>query len=137
MAFSGGHLYVAELKRVQEFSTTGEFVTVFDEQGSGAGQSNLPRAIAANPTNGNLYVSEVGSNHVQIFSPAGAFISAFGSPGSGAGQFSGPQGIAAAAEGVVWVADSGNGRVQRWVPGARGPRTTPAQRTPGPEKSPA
>ena len=118
MAFSGGHLYVAELNRVQEFGTSGEALAVFDEQGSGAGKSNLPRAIAANPTNGNLYVSEVGSDHVQIFSSAGAFISAFGSPGSGAGQFSNPQGIAAGAAGVVYVADSANGRVQEWVPGS-------------------
>ena len=118
MAFSGGHLYVAELNRVQEFGTSGEALTVFDEQGSGTGKSNLPRAIAANPTNGNLYVSEVGSDHVQIFSSAGAFISAFGSPGSGAGQFSNPQGIAAGAAGVVYVADSANGRVQEWVPGS-------------------
>ena len=118
MAFSGGHLYVAELGRVQEFSTTGEFIRAFDEKGSGTGTSNEAWGIATNPTNGNLYVSEVGNNRVQIFSSAGAFISAFGTPGSGAGQFSGPQGVAAGPAGVVYVADTANGRVQEWVPGS-------------------
>jgi RHS repeat-associated protein len=38
----------------------------------------------------------------------------FGGEGSGAGQFSGPLGIATDAEGHVWVADSGNNRVQEF-----------------------
>ena len=122
MAFSGGHLYVAELNRVQEFSTSGELLSVFDEQGSGAGQSNLPRGIAVNPANGNLYVSEVGANRVQIFSPAGAFISAFGSPGSGAGQFSDPQGIAAAARGAWSMSQTPATRACRMGAGELGAR---------------
>ena len=43
----------------------------------------------------------------------GTFIEAFGSAGNGDGQFSGPQDVAADASGNIYVADSGNDRVQK------------------------
>jgi DNA-binding beta-propeller fold protein YncE len=115
LSFSGGHLYVAELGRVQEFSSSGGFIRVFDERGSGNGKSNFPFGIATDPTTGDLYVSETGADRVQKFSPEGSFIATFGSPGSGVGQFSDPQGLAVGSSGTIYVADSGNHRVQEWV----------------------
>jgi DNA-binding beta-propeller fold protein YncE len=115
LSFSGGHLYVAELGRVQEFSSSGGFIRAFDEKGSGNGKSNLPFGIATDPTTGDLYVSETGADRVQKFSPEGSFIVTFGSPGSGVGQFSSPEGIAVGSSGTIYVADSGNHRVQEWV----------------------
>jgi DNA-binding beta-propeller fold protein YncE len=53
---------------------------------------------------------------VQEFSSAGGFIVAFGSAGSGNGQFSGPRGVAFSASGTLYVADTGNNRVQEWMP---------------------
>jgi streptogramin lyase len=47
---------------------------------------------------------------------APTFSLAFGSYGSGNGQFSGPRGLAADAAGNVWVADTGNGRLQKFNP---------------------
>jgi sugar lactone lactonase YvrE len=114
LAFSGGNLYVAELspQRVQEFSTSGEFIRQFDENGPGSGQTgDDPLGIASDPTTGNLYVTELG-NRVQEFSPTGSFITAFGN-----GQFSGPEGVAVSSSGVVYVADTGNDRVQEWKAG--------------------
>lgn len=40
----------------------------------------------------------------------------FGSFGAGLGQFKHPQGIAVDANGNVWVADSGNNRIQKFTP---------------------
>ena len=119
LAISGGHLYVSEEanSRVQELSTSGEFIRAFDEKGSGNGKSNLPYAIATEASSGDLYVTEVGSERVQAFSPEGAFITAFGSPGSGSGQFSDPKGIALASNGTLYVADTGNERLQEWLAG--------------------
>jgi DNA-binding beta-propeller fold protein YncE len=115
LAFSGGHLYVAELTRVQEFSTSGTFIGQFDEKGSGNGKSSLPWGIATDPTTGNLYVSEIGNDRVQEFSPAGAFVATFGSAGSGNGQFSSPEGLAVNSSGTIYVADTANNRIEEWT----------------------
>ena len=98
LAVSGGHIYVSEFPgpRVQEFSTSGEFIRQSDEKGSANGKSNLPWGIASDPTTGNLYVTDTGKNNVQEFSPEGSFITAFGPAGSGNEQFSGPKGVAVA-----------------------------------------
>jgi len=117
LAVSGGHLYVSESSnsRVQEFSTTGEFISQFDEKGSGTGKSNGTYGIASDPTTGNLYVTEPANNRVQEFSSSGAFIFAFGSKGSGEGQMSDPRGVAVGPTGIVYVADTGNQRVEEWA----------------------
>jgi len=117
LAVSGGNVYVSESsnQRIQEFSTAGTFVRAFDEAGSGTGESNVPWAIAANPSTGYLYVSEVGNDRVQEFSPSGAFIAAFGSAGSGAGQLSYPRGITVSSTGVILLADTGNDRIEEWL----------------------
>ena len=119
LAFSGGHLYVAEWAhgRVEEYSTSGEALLAFDEHGVGNGKSNVPWGIATDPTTGNLYVTELGNNRVQEFSSAGAFIAAFGSKGSGEGQFSVPRAVAVNSSGTIYVADTGNERVQEWAKG--------------------
>ncbi len=120
LAISGGNLYVSEEanSRVQELSTSGEFIRAFDEKGSGSGQSNQPYAIATEASTGDLYVTEVGSDRVQVFSPEGAFLTTFGSPGSGEGQLSDPKGIALSSSGTIYVADTGNRRLQEWAPGS-------------------
>ncbi len=120
LAISGGNLYVAEESnsRVQELSTSGAFIRQFDKKGSGSGESNEPYAIATEASTGDLYVTEVGSERVQVFNPEGTFITTFGSPGSGAGQFSDPKGIALSSSGTIYVADTGNKRLQEWAHGS-------------------
>jgi len=127
LAFSGGHLYVSEASfgRVVELSTSGEVLKQF-------GSLIKPSGIATDPSTGNLYVTELGTNslryneskkefayehtnnRVQELSPEGSLIATFGSYGSGAGQFSSPRGLAVSA-GTVYVADTGNKQVQEWV----------------------
>jgi RHS repeat-associated protein len=110
ITFSGGNLYAAEYSnnRVQEFSTSGESIARFDENGR-------PRGIATDPTTKNLYVTEWTANRVQEFEPSGKSITTFGSSGSGNGQFSEPQGVAVNSSGTVYVADKGNKRIEEWV----------------------
>jgi Putative Ig domain/NHL repeat len=116
LAISGGHLYVAEFspQRVQEFSSTGEFIRVFDEAGPGQSADD-PFAIAANPSTGELYITEL-ANRVQQFSSEGTLIAAFGSSGAGNGQLSSPEAVAVNSSGTVFVADSGNQRIEEWTP---------------------
>ena len=49
---------------------------------------------------------------MQVFSPGGEFLRKWGGYGSGDGQFSSPIGIAVNGEGIVYVADTFNNRVQ-------------------------
>ena len=60
-------------------------------------------------------MTEVGAERVQVFGPEGAFVTAFGSPGSGEGEFSDPKGIAVGSALKVFVADTGNKRLQEWL----------------------
>ncbi|HXW33761.1 MAG TPA: SMP-30/gluconolactonase/LRE family protein [Acidimicrobiales bacterium] len=127
LAFSGANLYVTEASsgRVVELSSTGEVLKQF-------GSLDKPSGIATDPSTGNLYVSELGTNglhyieskkefayehtnnRIQEFSPSGTFITAFGSYGSGSGQFSSPRGVAMSSSHKLYVADTGNQRVQEW-----------------------
>jgi hypothetical protein len=63
---------------------------------------------------GNIYIADgIGNNNrVAKFDKDGRFIAHWGSTGNGAGQFSGVKAIALDAQGNVYVADSGNKRIQ-------------------------
>ena len=56
-----------------------------------------------------VYVTEAGNNRVSVFTCEGKFLTSFGSYGSGPGQFSG---IALDKNGVVYVSDINNNRLQ-------------------------
>jgi DNA-binding beta-propeller fold protein YncE len=66
---------------------------------------------------GNIYVADganktVGNARIAKFDKDGHFIKSWGSRGSDAGQFSAIRGIVMDAQGNVYVADSGNNRIQ-------------------------
>ena len=63
---------------------------------------------------GNIYVADgIGpNNRVAKFDKDGKFLAHWGSTGAGQGQFSGVKAIALDAQGNVYVADSGNKRIQ-------------------------
>ena len=84
-----------------------------------------PEALAMAP-NGNLYVTDL-SQRVTLISPQGHVLRRWGGRGAGPGRFrfipsdptGDPQGVlgrvAVAPDGTVYVADSGNGRVQAFT----------------------
>lgn len=81
--------------------------------------------------NDYLFVADGESNDVAIFDiakyPSFSQITKFGKPGSGKGELSHPMDIAVSEEGLVFVADEGNGRVAIW-------RFLPAQKTAEPNE---
>ena len=100
--------------------TAEEFRFKFGSFGSGDGQFNFPEGIAVD-SSGNIYVADTSNNRVQKFNSVGAFQLKFGAnggdgtAGSGDGQFSSPRNIALDSSGNIYVADSSNHRVQKFV----------------------
>ena len=71
---------------------------------------------------GNIYVTDWGHNRVLKFTQDGSFITSWGREGTGSREFKGPRGIAIHEKTVddelfiyVYVADSGNSRVQKFT----------------------
>jgi RHS repeat-associated protein len=119
---SGSTLYVADSgdNRVESFNEKGEYSGTFGSKGTGNGQFSEPTAITTSPTNGYLYVLDSGNDRVEALSSGGEYISQFGSKGSGSGQFSMPEGIAINSAGDAYIADTGNYRMEEWVPSITG-----------------
>jgi tripartite motif-containing protein 71 len=63
---------------------------------------------------GNILVSNGKSNEIELFDSNGDFIINVGSGGNGDGQFNSPRGIAVDFEGNLYVADTGNYRIQKF-----------------------
>lgn len=106
-----GLVYVADTgnNRIQVLEQDGTFVTAW------ATTSN-PYDVALDDTATALYVVEGAVNAVQVFQPDGTPVTAWGAAGSGPGQFSAPQGIDVDSDGLVYVADTDNNRVQALLP---------------------
>jgi sugar lactone lactonase YvrE len=84
-----------------------------------------PRSLAIGP-NGNLYLTDA-SQRVTVVSPGGHVLRRWGKPGSGRGEFRFVSGdpsdpndingrVAVAPDGMVYVSDGGNARVQVFTP---------------------
>ena len=66
---------------------------------------------------GEMYVADgYGNARVHKFSPDGRLLFSWGTPGSGPGQFNLPHGIAVDSQGIVYVADRENSRIQLFTP---------------------
>lgn len=135
-----GYLYVADSmnNRVQVFQTDGESVRGWGslcdlEQGAancvdpdgagpqppGAGQFKEPWGVAV-AADGTVYVADTWNHRVQRFTSEGEFLGSWGQfgqvgPGQSAGVmgvFYGPRDIAISGEGLLYVSDTGNKRIQ-------------------------
>ena len=109
------------------------FAAQFGTAGSEAGQLNEPRGTAI-ASNGNVYVLDSSNSRIDEFSPTGTFQETFGwgvsdgkaelevckasckagIAGSGNGQMKAPYALAVDSKGDLWVADTGNDRVQEF-----------------------
>lgn len=84
---------------------------------------NSPSDIAIDNRNGDIYVVDTGNNRIQRFNSEGNFLSEFGQFGSENGSFNSPWGIAVDNQGFVYISDSKNGRLQKFMPGRFGTNT--------------
>jgi len=118
---AAGEVFVADKgnHRIQKFSGTGVFLMQWDLPG-GDGYFDLPEGLATNAA-GDLYVGDAGLHRIQRFSGTGAFIDEwYGSADPAFGWYlpvKEPRGLAIGANGEVYVADAGNGYVQKFTGG--------------------
>lgn len=82
------------------------------------GQFRSPRGLHA--ANGKLYVTDSGNHRVQVLDLSNNTWTVYGNTeegipveGTGTGEFSQPFGLAVGMNGDIWVADSGNFRIQK------------------------
>ena len=87
-----------------------QFSTTFGEAWDPTTLMNTPRGIAR--LGNDIYVADTNNHRIQKYTYEGEFLVQWGSQGTGNGQFNQPVGVAVDSNGVVYVADRGNARVQ-------------------------
>jgi sugar lactone lactonase YvrE len=113
-AADGGVLVVEpHYHRVNRFAPDGRLLAQWGRHGTNVGELYFPRAVAV-AADGDLFISEYGVvERVQRFAPDGAACRlAFGRAGTGPGEFNRAEGLTVGPDGLVYVADSCNHRVQ-------------------------
>ncbi len=133
-----GNVYAGDLEgsRIEKFSSNGAFLGEFGSEGHGAGQFDGPSDVAIDPS-GNAYVVDANNKRVEKFDSSGNFEIMWGwgvadgfpmyetctsscqvgLAGSGSGQFDFPLFDATDSSGNIYVADSGNDRIDKFSPG--------------------
>ncbi|HEX6378553.1 MAG TPA: 6-bladed beta-propeller [Nitrososphaeraceae archaeon] len=115
---SHDNIYVADFgnHRIQKFSNDGQFILKWGTKGVGDGEFNGPAGLSID-RHDNIYVTDRNNNRIQVFTANGTFLTKFGIEGSGQGQFILPEGVGVDKDtGLVYVADTGNFRIQVFKP---------------------
>ncbi len=116
----GGTISVSDStnNRIQQFSAAnGTFIASFGTQGSAFGQFNAPKGLTYD-SSGILYITDSGNNRI-VLAHNTVIMGVTGTGGADLGQFTGPLNISVGKRGV-YVADTGNNRVQKFDLPAQG-----------------
>jgi DNA-binding beta-propeller fold protein YncE len=102
---------------VRKFTADGKLLTIGDpdkpSELQGGKPFNRPTHVAICPRTGYLFVSDgYGNSRVHKYAPDGRHVVSWGEPGTDPGQFNLPHNLATDADGLVYVADRENHRVQ-------------------------
>ena len=119
-----GNVYVGDQGShvVQVFTPQGQFLRTVGAAGQRPGELSAVGALAV-ADDGSLLVAD-GRNRIDRFHPGGALLNSWGKAGTGVGEFlfgsgrgndAGAGGGLATANGLLYVADSGNDRIQRFT----------------------
>jgi sugar lactone lactonase YvrE len=124
---ANGNVYVADTgnRRIEKFSPSGNYLAQWGTRGIGDNQFESPYGIAINASAGWVYVADRDNHRIQKFDLSGNFLGKWGAFGSGTGQFNEPSALwvdnphknlngVVDASGNVFVADSGNARIQKF-----------------------
>lgn len=117
----GQQLFVAdtEMHQVYEFTLDGTLVRSLGTRGKaglGHAEFNQPTDIAL-AADGDMFITDgYGNSRVVRLAPDGSFRAAWGEPGDGPGEFRAPHNIVIDREGLIYVADRENDRIQVFSP---------------------
>ena len=124
---SDGNIYIADMpnNRIQKWApnaTVGVTVAGGNGQGGEANQLNNPYSVALD-ADGNIFIADTYNNRIQKWAAGCAnecsgVTVAGGSSGSEADQLKLPLGVSVEANGDIYIADTDNNRIQKWVLGA-------------------
>jgi len=126
---SSGNVYVAEYPRIfniQKYTKNGNLILGWGSTGSNIGQFWFHDGVAVDQS-GNVYVADGGNHRIQKFKlanpcPAGTtqvntgvcFVIEWSKKGPLNGELSHPDDVAVDSSGDVYVAESGNNRIQKF-----------------------
>ena len=97
--------------RIQRIDATGNLIDTFGNQGNSTGQFNTPKGLAYDST-GILYIVDSGNNRIAM-AQGNIVMGTSGTSGTGLGQLGGPVSLSLGTRGV-YVADTGNNRIQKF-----------------------
>ena len=112
---SDGNMFIVDNSnhRIQVFKPDGKFLRSLGKHGTYDGELNYPIAIAIDRSKNNVVcITDKDSHRISMFTSEGTFITSFDGKGGGSGLFDMPHGIAVDKNGVVYVCDFYNNRVQ-------------------------
>ena len=103
---SDGFLYITDINnsRICVYDVDGEFIRQFTT-------THKPYRMDATDC-GHLIVSSWVSHKVMVYTTGGDLVHVFGEHGSGLGQFRSPTGVSVDSDGLIYIADFGNSRIQ-------------------------
>ena len=115
---AGGRISVVDYwnQRIESVDASGQNAQVFGFRGrrSPPGSLNFAWDLAFQPGTGRIFVANRESNDIVVFNSDGTFIMKWSRSGHTNGTVMLPQGLTFAPDGTLLVADSGNGRIQRF-----------------------
>ena len=103
------NIYVGDNRRntcIQVFTANGEYLRWLGDT-----ELNCPHDVDIDSTD-TIYVCDTYNHRVCIFDTNGTLLHSFGTKGKLSGQFDGPRGLTVDKNGLIYVSDYGNGRVQ-------------------------
>ena len=114
-ANSAGDVWVTDGIIIKEYSPTGESLHSFPGRANGIGGIAL---------DAKEDVWTTGGSRVVELTPTGEEMRIFGAEGTGNGQLKNATGLAVGSNGSVWVADTGNNRIQQFTETPAGPHAS-------------
>ena len=117
VAILAGNLYVTEYsERLQRLDSGGGFIAELGSTGGCGSIRGYPRFVAPDGA-GGMVVVDMLTNVAQIVGTSGGVLATWGGTGTGHGSLYGADGAAVGSDGLIYIADGWNGRIEVYSPG--------------------